>query len=166
MLGATLKLLQRQEGVLTCEGRSRLCWCRGALQTATQSTATEIHDRPPVLCGEEGEGRGGEGGGGGMWREREGGGRWRDVEGGERRGREEVEGCGGRGREVEGGGGSGEGGGMQREVEGCRGRKREGEGGGGRMWREVEGCGGREVSLRNSSYGLYSSTHPCTQASP
>ena len=38
-------------------------------------------------------------------------------------------------------------------------RWREGEGGGGRMWRE----GGK---LENSSYRLYSSTHPCTQASP
>ena len=55
------------------------------MQIATQSTATEIHDRPLVLCGEEGggkeregEGGRGKGGGGGMWRER---GRWRDVEG-------------------------------------------------------------------------------------
>ena len=52
-----LKLSQRREGMLTCKGRFRLCWCQVALQTATQSTATGIPGRPPVLCGEEGEER-------------------------------------------------------------------------------------------------------------
>ena len=88
------------------------------MQTATQSTATGIHDRPLVLCGEGGGGRGREGG------------RWRDVEGG-REGRKGEE-CG-----------------LIPSSE-----------------KEPVHEARRRKGLRNSSYGLNSSTHPCTQASP
>ena len=67
-----------------------MCWCQVALQTATQSTATGIPGTPPVLCGEEGEGR----------KEEEGRGRKRDEEGGRGRKRKREE-EGGRGRKTE-----------------------------------------------------------------
>ena len=76
----TILNLSQRQGVLTCKGRFRLCWCQVALQTATQSTATGIPGTPPVLCGEEGEGRKEEEGRGRKREEEEEGGRGRKRE--------------------------------------------------------------------------------------